>query len=155
MQRWRNMNRAKEYLRQYRKAVERCRQCQDTIDAITATLETITLDSDGMPRGTDISDRTGRLAVQLADISSRLEVMIADAWTLRTEIEGVIQSVPVPEQSRLLYDRYVLFKDWREIADGLHFDEVYTRGRLHLKALQAVEEIVEKGQKDTKGYITL
>ena len=149
------MNKAKEYLTQYRKAVERCRQCYDTIDAITATLETITLDSDGMPRGSDISDRTGRLAVQLAEISSRLEMMIADALSLRYEIENVIQSVEAPEQSRLLYDRYILFKDWREIADALHFDEVYTRGKLHLKALQSVEKIVEKVKEDTKGYMAM
>ena len=142
LQNYWEMNKAKQYLIQYKYAVERCRQGQDTIDAITATLETITLDADGMPRGSDISDRTGRLAVQLADISERLEVMIAEAWSIRAEIENVIQSVPVPEQSRLLYDRYVLFKDWREIADGLHFDEVYARGRLHLKALQAVEKII-------------
>lgn len=149
------MNKAKRYLMQYKDAVERCRQGQDTIDAITATLETIALDPDGLPRSTDISDRTGRLAVQLADAATKLERMVADAWTIRTEIEGVIRSVPVPEQSRLLYDRYVLFKDWREIADGLHFDEVYARGKLHLKALQSVEKIIDNGQKDTKGYITM
>ena len=138
------MNPAKEYLIQYRRQVERIRQCYQTIDAITATIETITLDADGLPRASDISDRTGRLAVQLADMSTRLEIMIADAWTIRGEIEHVIQTVEAPEMSRLLYDRYILFKEWREIADAIGYEESYTRGRLHARSLEEVEKKIHQ-----------
>ena len=138
------MNRAKSYLIQYRQQVEKIRQCYQTIDAITATLETVTLDPDGLPRASDTSDRTGRLAVQLAELSGRLEILIADAWGVRADIENVIRSVPVPEMSRLLYDRYILFKDWREIADAIGYEESYTRGRLHARSLEEVEKKIHQ-----------
>ena len=133
------MNKAKRYLMQYNRQVERIRQLTDTMDAITAAIESITLDTDGMPRGSDISDRTGRLAVRLANASADCEAAIARAWSIREDIERVINSVPDAAQSRLLYDRYILRKSWTEIADALGYDEVYTRGRLHEKALASAE----------------
>lgn len=133
------MNRAKRYLLQYSRQVERVRQLEDTIDAITAAIESITLDADGMPRGSDISDRTARLAVRLANASTDCEIMIARAWAVREDIERVINSVPDAAQSRLLYDRYILLKSWDQIADAIGFDPTYTRGRLHEKALASAE----------------
>lgn len=136
------MNRAKVYLKQYQKAVETIRQCETEIEKIEATIETTSFDSDGMPRGTAISDKTGRLAVQLADMKLKHETLIINAFVIREQIEDVIRSVPDPLQSRLLYMRYVTGDDWQTIADALGFEETYTRGRFHDKALRSAEVFI-------------
>lgn len=137
------MNEAKRFLMQYQWQIERVRQLEETIDKINAKIESISLDNDGMPRGSGISDKTGRLAVQLADALTKCEIMIAEAWQIREEIEEVINAVPYVALSLLLYERYINNKNWAEIADKIGYTETYTRGRLHQKALEEAAQFIK------------
>lgn len=135
---------AKNYLKQYKRILERLRQMKKELDTIEAQMETTGGIGDGMPRGTDISDKTGRLASMLADLKSQYEWITAESWLIRKDIEATINQVEDPLQSRLLYDRYIQGMSWRDVANEIHMDEVYTRGRLHGSALEAVRKIREK-----------
>ena len=116
------MNATKLYLIQYRRQVERIRQIENRIAQLTAAIESSPV-NDGMPRGTNISRKVEALAVRL-------------------DIERVIDAVQDPALARLLYDRYITGRDWSDIAQALAYDESYTRGRLHLKALDAAGAII-------------
>lgn len=134
---------AKEYLRQYRKLTERIRQLDMSIEKIEAELQgTSGSGGDGTPRGTAISDPTGRFAVELADMKQRRVRLREEAWRKRDEIEAVIREVDDPVCSRLLYDRYILCMQWEEIAEDIHHDPMYTRARLHGRALQKASQCI-------------
>lgn len=134
----------KNYLKQYKRILERLRQMKKELDTIEAQMETTGGIGDGTPRGSDISDKTGRLASMLADLKSQYEWITAESWLIRKDIETTINQVEDPLQSRLLYDRYIQDMSWRDVANEIHMDEVYTRGRLHGSALEAVRKIREK-----------
>lgn len=131
----------KNYLKQYKRILERLRQMKKELDTIEAQMETTGGIGDGTPRGSDISDKTGRLAATLADLKLQYEWITAESWKIRHDIEQTINQVEEPIQSRLLYDRYIQDMSWREVANDIHMDEVYTRGRLHGSALESVRKI--------------
>lgn len=133
---------AKEYLQQYRRQAERIRQIDIDIEKLRAEAESMSAGYTGMPRGTRISDKTGRLASRLADLSIRKEQEREEAWKLREEIEAVIQAVRDPVQSRVLYDRYIMGMKWDDIAAEVGYDTKHVAGRIHGKALQEVAAIL-------------
>lgn len=142
------MNETKLYLIQYRRQVERIRQTENKIAQLSAAIESAPISYDGMPHGTSISRKVEALAVRLAEEKTRAESIAVDAWAIRLEIENVIDSVEDPALARLLYDRYIMLRDWSNIAEALGYDESYTRGRLHLKALYAAGEKIPEKRKD-------
>lgn len=133
---------AKEFMRQYRKLTERIRQLDITIEQIEAELEGTSGSGDGMPRGTRISDPTGKFAAELVEMKRRRIRIREEAWRKRDEIETVIRAVDDPVCSRLLYDRYILFMRWEEIAEDINHDPMYTRARLHGRALQKASQCI-------------
>ena len=138
------MNRTKLFLLQYQRQVERIRQLENRIAAVNASIESAPRNYDGMPHGTGLNLKTEQLAVKLADMKERAEREVAAAWEIREDIERVIGSVEDPALSRLLYDRYILRRSWLEISEALAYDETYTRGRLHSRALEAAEKFLPK-----------
>ena len=133
---------AKDFLWQYKRACTRIRQAESELEYIEAQIQSISGSGDGMPRGTDISDRTGNIAVLLAEQRACVEAVKAEAVRARLNVARVINAVENPLQSQLLYDRYILGMPWREIAEDLPASEEYTRGRLHGKALESIRKII-------------
>lgn len=132
---------AKDYLKQYKRINERLRQMQKELEYIEAQVESIGGANDGMPRGSDISDKTGNLATIIAESKRGYEHVMTESLRIRRNIESTINAVEDPLQSRLLYERYVECKPWRVIAGDMIMDEVYVRGRLHGRALESVRKI--------------
>ena len=134
----------KEYLLQYRRALERVRQIEEQLARLYAEAEVqaaapkeMNVKGSGRKR-----DRTATIAVRIAEASERLDSQKLDALEAMKEISAVIDSVPDPIQSRLLFDRYVTGMSWEQVATDICFDPVYTRGRLHGTALEAVRVIL-------------
>lgn len=132
---------AKDYLRQYKRIGERLRQMEKELEYIKAQIESMSGSGDGMPRSTDVSDRTGNLAVLIAESKQDYEHVLAESLRIRRNIEATVNAVEDPLQSRLLYERYIECKPWRVIAGDMIMDEVYVRGRLHGRALESVRKI--------------
>lgn len=97
---------------------------------------------DGTPRGTDVSDKTGRIAALLADQKAQYEYIVTESLKIRSDIENTINQVEDPLHAQLLYNRYIKCMSWRKVAEAIHISEDHTRGRLHKAALLAVEEII-------------
>ena len=132
----------KEYLNSYKRIVIRIRVLERDIQKLAAEIGGGALRMDGMPHGSNLSDSTGQIAVQLADMKARRMDMLLEAYEKRDEIEDVILAVSDPIYLQLLHDRYIRLMNWNDITDDLHlYNDQYVRGKLHQKALFAAEEI--------------
>lgn len=133
---------AKEYLNQFRRLQERIREMDLSIQRIEDQLDVKGMSYDGMPGGGTGTDRTAELVSKMCDIKMLREVEKQAAQILCVEIENVIDKVRDYDESRLLYDRYVLGKDFETIAEDLHVS--YRQAtRIHGSALLSVGKIME------------
>lgn len=133
---------AKEYLNQFRRLQERIREMNLSIQRIEDQLDVKGMSYDGMPGGGTGADRTAELVSKMCDIKLQREVTKQDAQILCVEIENVIDKVKDYDESRLLYDRYVLGKDFETIAEDLNVS--YRQAtRIHGSALLSVGKIME------------
>lgn len=133
---------AKEYLNQYRRLTVAQQRLRREIEAIESQIGG-NVHGDGTPHGSGVSDLTGALAAELADAKKAYIIAETDAWRKRLEIVQTINAVKDSVHSLLLYDRYVRLMRWDEVAEDIHSNESYTRGRLHGAALKAVQEIID------------
>lgn len=130
--------------------MSRATTLQRAIDALMAKLGSGP-EGDGQPHGFGLSDQTGRIAVEIADLRLEWEHVIGDAWTRAKEIQETILAVNDPIYVPLLFGRYIELKSWGEITDDLRMDnEQYVRGKLHALALAAVEKIREEREDEDK-----
>lgn len=53
----------------------------------------------------------------------------------------LINMMPVPNHSKLLFERYVLGFTWHEISCSMHMDLDYVRGHLHTRAVEEFKKI--------------
>ena len=134
----------KEYMLQYKLMKIWIKNLEEIIDNLRAEQDHVTSDMDGMPRGSDISDRTGELATQLADIGMTLISMRAEAWRICIDIVNTISKVKEPEYVRLLHLRYIEMKTWDEISSEMHYSYQWVCTSLHSRALSEVGEILDR-----------
>lgn len=133
---------AKEYLNLFRRMQERIREMNLSIQRIEDQLDVKGMSYDGMPGGGNGTDRTAELVSKMCDIKMQREVTKRDAQIICVEIENVIDKVRDHDESRLLYDRYVLGKDFETIAEDLHVS--YRQAtRIHGSALLSAAKILE------------
>ena len=133
----------KEWLEQYKRIVAKIKALQRDIDKLTAAIGGGSLKTDVMPRSTGLSDQTGKIAAELADIKRKKEQLLLESWRRREEIEAVIMAVKDPIYITLLHDRYIELMSWDEITVDLGLsNDQYVRGKLHQKALREIRRIV-------------
>ena len=144
-----------DFLKGYRRTSERVRQLDLLIEKLYIEAETTSsAPTDMFVRGSKRKrDRTGELAIKIADISEQLIAQRIEALDRMKEIASVIDAVPDRMQSRLLFERYIEGKDWYDVALDLNFEATYTRGRLHRSALAATRQVLidAEGKQGTKG----
>jgi len=139
-----NLQDAKEYLLQYKRMLVRIKSVEAVIDELREERESIGSDITAMPKGSDISDKTGSLAVQLADMESKLVDIRSDAWHICMDIVNTISKVDDPACARLLHLRYIEMKTWEQISDEMYYSCRWVYGSLHSIALQKVDEILKR-----------
>ena len=138
---------AKEYLKQYRKIVYEIenleREIEELEERITSVPSTI---GDGMPHGSGGRGTFDRLIPALVDLKREKESLMLKAEWKKMEIESTIDKVDDPIYSRLLRDKYIRRMQWLDITIDLHLRSCdYVRGKLHRKALEAVDAVLEEG----------
>ena len=106
---------AKKFLYGYRDATKavttldlEIEQMEDEIDAISVKL-------DGMPRGTDISDRTGNYAAKLADLKLKAVGMRQRQWEKRMEIVEMVNTLKA-DYHTIIYEHFINGKVFELIA---------------------------------------
>lgn len=139
----------KEYLLQYRRALERVHQLDARLAALYADAEIqATAPKEALVTGSkQRRDRTAELAVQIAETSERLTNERIEALQLVNEISAIIDAVPSAVQARLLFDRYIAGLSWDQTASDIGYDPVHTRGRLHGAALEEVRKLLHNTTK--------
>ena len=132
---------AKEYLRQYKLMTARIRNREHDLAELREERESISINLDGMPHGTSLSDKTARLAAQLADAEEEIIELRSEAWSIRMEIVRTLNRIQTPEYNTLLYLRYIEGKTWEQIAVEMHYTFRHTT-RLHGDALREVGAVL-------------
>lgn len=134
---------AKEYLLQYKRMKKRIKSIERAIEELETQVSSISINLDGMPHGTDLSDKTGRLAAAIADKQNELIDRRIDAFNVMVAVSDIIAQVADEDQRWLLTMRYINGYTWEKIAVEMDFTYQWVAGPLHGAALQDVEKILE------------
>ena len=137
------MNKAKQFLSRYLNITEHLRQMEEELEALRQEDGSISMQIDGMPHGTKLSDRTGQMAVRLAEITVEIMDERTKAIEERNEIRNVILRVGDHNLSHILRRRYIDGKTWEEIAVEMNYTYRWTL-TLHGRALEEVDRILKE-----------
>lgn len=98
-------------------------------------------DTDGMPRGSDVSDKVGNLSAKISDI--RDDIIEANLKYLerKKEVLDVIRQLELG-QYNVLFHKYILGMRMMDIAEAMHYSR-QTVWRYYEKAIENVEEILQ------------
>lgn len=120
-------------LRQYRdisREIEQLREQQ-------AGLIRLVKEHDGQPRGSGVSDPTGKAGATMATISSRIDDLLVRLLDLRDEIERAIEHLP-PRERMLMRYYYIDCMTWEQVAERMHYS-VRRVMQIHGNALQKLK----------------
>lgn len=134
---------AKEYLKQYKRALERIETAERELAQLREQRSTISAKLDGMPRGSNLSDRTARLATRIADRELEVVRMQTNAQAKRREIVNTLDRLEDPTLHRLLYLRYIEGYKWETVGHEMYYSYQWVSGKLHDRALAAFQDILD------------
>lgn len=140
--------RPKEFLLQYRKALERINAIDRRIEEYytLADAKAAPIKPDVVRGSGQMQDTTSEVAVLIAEATELLNERREDALRILNEVADVIDAVPDASLSRLLFDRYIVGMTWEDTALDIRYDPAHTRGRLHGAALESVRKILDEQQ---------
>lgn len=114
--------------------VEEINQLRDMACSISVSLKEVNVQSSGEP------DKMGSLVSKIADEEVALAESIEHSFQKKREITQQIEMITNTNQYRVLYNRYVLCKNWKTITSEM---ECSFRGAMsiHGRALQEFEKL--------------
>lgn len=112
----------KEYLRQYEAAERIARRLKTEYDMQMQKIDAIKspMNTDGMPHGSGISNRTEQAALRLVEAAERYKDAEVEALKKRQQVFELIWNVP-GLKGDILYERYINLKSWDQVADSVHY----------------------------------
>ena len=133
----------KEYLRQYEAAERIAKRLKTEYDEQVLMIDNIKSPSntDGMPHGSGISNRTEQSALRLLETAERYKDAEVEALKKRQQVFKLIWNVP-GLKGDILYERYINLKRWDDIADLLHVSRRHVT-RLHGDVLIELKDVLE------------
>lgn len=149
---------AREYLEQYQRKKRQIDRLYWTIEELKSMAEGTPYRMDGMPHGSGLKNPMEIFLTDAIDKEKELRQMIEEAQNTLIDIEETIDEIKEPELSDLLYYRYIQGLQWSGskyyinkskspyIKDKLGYDDRHLR-RLHYKALEKVQKIIDKKNK--------
>ena len=133
---------SKEYLESYRRIAERLKVLTVEIERLRTEAESVSINLDGMPHGQGKGDRLERLAIQLADMESKLQEEMSECWSKRMEIVSELGKLKEPKHFTILHARYIEGKTWERIAVDMDITWRYCY-MLHGRALTEFEKVLK------------
>lgn len=135
---------AKEYLKQYERAVKRAQRYRQQYEEESALIDAVRSlsDNDGMPHGSGISKPTEEKAIRLADRRMRLIRAELEAIRIKQDLFDFIDSIEGIEGD-VLYHRYIRLLKWEEVCLIVHYSWPNTM-RIHRRALERVQKIIDE-----------
>ena len=135
---------AKDYLSQYKLMTAKIERIEQDLEEIREERAAISIQLDGMPRGSDLSERTARLAVKIADMECELIDMRSEAWSIRMDIIRTLGKLTNPTYFKLLHYRYIDDYKWERIAVEMNYSYQWVADSLHKCALNELEQILDR-----------
>lgn len=135
---------AKEYLKQYERAVKRAQRYRQQYEEESALIDAVRSlsDNDGMPHGPGISKPTENKAIRLADRRMRLIRAELEAIRIKQDLFDFIDGIEGIEGD-VLYHRYIRLLKWEEVCLIVHYSWPNTM-RIHRRALEKVQKIIDE-----------
>lgn len=136
---------AKGYLDSYRLIQTRINVLMAEVDRLRAEAESVSINLDGMPRGTATDDKLSRLVAEMADLESTLTDELSGLYIRRMKIITLLGLMKNHKHQLLLQKRYIDCKSWEHIAVEMDISWRYCY-MLHGSALAEFEKILEKNK---------
>ena len=135
---------AKEYLKQYERAVKRAQRYRQQYEEESALIDAVQSlsDNDGMPHGSGVSKPTENKAIRLADRRMRLIRAELEAIRIKQDLFDFIDGIEGIEGD-VLYHRYIRLLKWEEVCLIVHYSWPNTM-RIHRRALDRVQKIIDE-----------
>lgn len=127
----------KEYLWQYRKALQKEKEIEEEIYQLRMNKISPSLVQDGLPHGSGGSDLSG-YAAKIDELLRNLEKQMNKRIELRLRISREIESMSDETESLLLRYRYIQGLKWEDIALRMDYSWQHIH-KIHAKALQHFE----------------
>ncbi len=124
----------KEYLRGYEKAIRRVKRCETRIDAIRMNKMHPSLILDGLPHGSVQSDLSS-YAAKLDEEEQKYLKTIKQEEELRAEITDKIEKLEDEDEKDVLLYRYIALMKWEDVATKMGFSRQHTH-KIHARALK-------------------
>ena len=134
---------AKEYLKQYERAVKRVQRYRQQYEDESALIDSVRSlsDNDGMPHGSNISKPTEDKAIRLADRRLRLIKAELEAIKVKQDLFDFIDGIDGVEGD-VLYHRYIRLLKWEQICLIVNYSWPNTM-RIHKRALDIVQHKID------------
>ena len=119
----------------------------EKIDTLRAAIENsaIRYDTDPVQSSGGI-DRLERVIAEIVDLEKEVDEMTDKYIAYKGKMIANIDKIPSERDRDVLYNRYILFMQFNDIADDLHLDASWVR-KIHKRAM---DKYVEKSPKTTK-----
>ena len=134
---------AKEYIQRYKLMTTKIETAERELADLREKSTAVAVNLDGMPRGSRLSDRTARLAAEIADSEAALTDMRAQAERIRRDILRTLDKLSDPTDFKLLYLRYIRCYKWEAVAAELYYSYQWTSGHLHDRALDSLQAVLD------------
>ena len=82
--------------------------------------------------------------IKYADYSKLIDRRIDELYRIKSEIMTVITLIDNNTYRTLLIMRYVQFKTWEQIAEGMGYSDKWVRTYLHKMALEVCEKLLKQ-----------
>lgn len=133
----------KQWLSRAYKIDQQIQSKREQIEMWNTLAQKVTSDPSALPcSGGGFTSRVETYCIKIADAQTEIEKQIDELIDIKREIEDVVAKVEDRALRLLLEQRYLLCKDWEEIADFMGYCVDYVKRELHREALRAVRGII-------------
>ena len=133
---------AKEYLESYRLIQTRINVLMAEVERLRAEAESVSIDLDGMPKGTADNNKMSRLVAEMADLEATLTDEMSGLYVRRMRIITQLGKLKSHKHQLLLQKRYIECKSWEHIAVEMDITWRHCY-RLHGSALAEFQEVMK------------
>lgn len=114
------------------------------VTKITATISPVAVSGSGY------QDKLGDAIAKIVDLQDEINRKIDSYVDLKREISSKLEQIDVADYVKVLHKRYFEYKPWEQIACEMNFS-YRNVCYIHGKALQAMEDLLEDGEKKGNG----
>ena len=107
---------ARNYLESYKQIQTRINVLQAEINRLRTEAESVSINLDGMPKGTANDDKLSRIVADMADLKSTLITEMSGLYTKRIRIITLLGMLKNHSHQTILHKRYIECKTWETIA---------------------------------------